>query len=151
MVSIRNIAESRRAMTGTSNGSGLNWEALAKNRDSVTRGPPPGTEALQWVANTVTLIYGDRDAVLVDTFLPAQHNHELAGWIAASGKKLTAVAFRNRGEHPRSITWSVSPSAVRHSSSVSILGRKCKERGKSWHEEAGHPRDGIAGAFDELY
>jgi hypothetical protein len=47
-------------VTGTNNGSGLKWKTLAKKRKSATQGIPPGTEALQWVSNTVTLIYGDR-------------------------------------------------------------------------------------------
>ena len=49
----------------------LNWKLLTKKRDSSTQGLPPGKENLAWVTNTVTLIYGERDAVLVDTFLLA--------------------------------------------------------------------------------
>jgi len=88
------------AMTGTNNGSSLKWKTLAKKRQSATKGLPPGTEALQWVANTVTLIYGDRDAVLVDTFLSADHTRELADWIAASGKNLIAIYVTHaHGDH----------------------------------------------------
>jgi len=87
-------------MTGTNNGSSLKWKTLAKKRQSATKGLPPGTEALQWVANTVTLIYGDRDAVLVDTFLSADHTRELADWIAASGKNLIAIYVTHaHGDH----------------------------------------------------
>src|ERR1700751_4421868 len=42
----------------------LNWKLLTKKRESSTQGLPPGKEALAWVTNTVTLIYGQRDAVL---------------------------------------------------------------------------------------
>ena len=87
-------------MTSTNNGSRLKWKTLAKKRRSATQGIPPGTEALQWVANTVTLIYGDRDAVLVDTFLSAEQTRELADWIAASGKNLTAIYVTHaHGDH----------------------------------------------------
>ena len=87
-------------MTGTNNASGLKWKTLAKKRRSATQGIPPGTEALQWVANTVTLIYGDRDAVLVDTFLSAEQTRELVDWIAASGKNLTAIYVTHaHGDH----------------------------------------------------
>jgi glyoxylase-like metal-dependent hydrolase (beta-lactamase superfamily II) len=55
---------------------------------------------LQWVANTVTLIYGDRDAVLVDTFLSADQTRELVDWIAASGRHLTAIHVTHaHGDH----------------------------------------------------
>jgi hypothetical protein len=43
----------------------LNWKLLTKKRASSTQGLPPGKETLAWVTNTVTLIYGERDAVLV--------------------------------------------------------------------------------------
>ena len=45
----------------------LNWKLLTKKRRSSTQGLPPGKEDLTWVTNTVTLIYGERDAVLVDS------------------------------------------------------------------------------------
>ena len=87
-------------MIGTNNGSRLRWKTLAKKRQSATKGVPPGTEALQWVANTVTLIYGEFDAVLVDTFLTTDHTRELIDWIAASGKNLTAIYVTHaHGDH----------------------------------------------------
>jgi len=87
-------------MTDTNSGSGLWWKTIVKRRHSATQCIPPGTEALQWVANTVTLIYGDRDAVLVDTFLSAEQTRELVDWIAASGKNLTAVYVTHaHGDH----------------------------------------------------
>jgi glyoxylase-like metal-dependent hydrolase (beta-lactamase superfamily II) len=52
---------------------------------------PPGKKALAWVTNTVTLIYGERDAVLVDTFLSEQHSKELVDWAVASGKNPTII------------------------------------------------------------
>lgn len=51
--------------------SPLLWKSLTKKRESATKGLPAGYEHLAWVSNTVTLIYGHRDAVLVDTFLTA--------------------------------------------------------------------------------
>ena len=87
-------------MTGRRGGSGLRWKTIVKRRHSATQGIPPGTEALQWVANSVTLIYGDRDAVLVDTFLSAEQTRELVDWIVASGKNLTAVYVTHaHGDH----------------------------------------------------
>ena len=84
----------------TNHGSGLQWKTLAKKRRSATQGIPAGTEALQWVSNTVTLIYGQRDAVLVDTFLSAEQTRELGDWIAASGKNLVAIYVTHaHGDH----------------------------------------------------
>jgi hypothetical protein len=57
--------------------STLKWEILIRKRGSSTQGIPAGKEHLAWVTNTVTLIHGERDAVLVDTFLSEQHSREL--------------------------------------------------------------------------
>jgi len=80
--------------------SKLQWKLLTKKRESSTKGVPPGKEALAWVTNTVTLIYGQRDAVLVDTFLSAQHSQELVDWVAESGKNLTTIYVTHaHGDH----------------------------------------------------
>ena len=78
----------------------LNWKLLTKKRDSSTQGLPPGKENLAWVTNTVTLIYGERDTVLVDTFLSVQHSKELVDWVAESGKNLIAIYVTHaHGDH----------------------------------------------------
>jgi len=69
----------------------LNWKLLTKKRGSSTQGLPPGKEDLAWVTNTVTLISGERDAILVDTFLSVQHSKEQLDWVAESGKNLTTI------------------------------------------------------------
>ena len=80
--------------------SNLNWKILTKKRASATHGLPPGKEDLAWVSNTVTLIYGERDAVLVDTFLSEQHSKELLDWVVESGKNLTAIYVTHaHGDH----------------------------------------------------
>ena len=78
----------------------LNWKLLTKKRGSSTQGLPPGKEDLAWVTNTVTLIDGERDAVLVDTFLSVQHSKELLDWVAESGKNLTTIYVTHaHGDH----------------------------------------------------
>ena len=80
--------------------SKLNWKLLTKKRGSSTQGLPPGKEDLAWVTNTVTLIYGERDAVLVDTFLSNQHSKELLDWVVESGKNLTTIYITHaHGDH----------------------------------------------------
>ncbi|HJX84611.1 MAG TPA: MBL fold metallo-hydrolase [Candidatus Angelobacter sp.] len=80
--------------------SKLNWELLTKKRGSSTQGIPAGKEHLAWVTNAVTLIYGERDAVLVDTFLSAQHSRELLDWVVESGKNLVTIYITHaHGDH----------------------------------------------------
>ena len=80
--------------------SKLEWKLLTKRRESATKGVPPGKEALAWVTNTVTLIYGQHDAVLVDTFLSQQHSKELVDWVVESGKNLTTIYITHaHGDH----------------------------------------------------
>lgn len=78
----------------------LNWKLLTRKRAGVTQGLPPGKEDLAWITNTVTLIYGERDAVLIDTFLSVQHSKELVDWLAQSDKNLTAIYITHaHGDH----------------------------------------------------
>jgi glyoxylase-like metal-dependent hydrolase (beta-lactamase superfamily II) len=80
--------------------SKLKWKLLTKKRASSTHGVPPGKEALAWVTNTVTLIHGQRDAVLVDTFLSELQSKELVDWVAESGKNLTTIyVTHGHGDH----------------------------------------------------
>ena len=77
--------------TTDSQGPTLHWELFIRQRSSATQGVPPGKEALTWVANTVTLIWGERDALLVDTFLSDAQTMELADWIEAKGRTLRTI------------------------------------------------------------
>ena len=45
----------------------LRYKVFTVTRPGLNRDVPPGKESLMWVANSATLIYGERDAVLVDT------------------------------------------------------------------------------------
>jgi glyoxylase-like metal-dependent hydrolase (beta-lactamase superfamily II) len=69
----------------------LEWKLFIRKRASATQGVPPGKDDLKWVANTTTLIYGEREALLVDTFLSDAQTAELADWIAASCKRLSTI------------------------------------------------------------
>ena len=78
----------------------LNWKLLTKKRAGVSQGLPPGKEDLAWVTNTVTLIHGERDAILVDAFLSVEHSKELVDWIVESGKNLIAIYITHaHGDH----------------------------------------------------
>jgi glyoxylase-like metal-dependent hydrolase (beta-lactamase superfamily II) len=78
----------------------LKWEVFTSTRPGLSRDLPPGKEELMWVANSSTLIYGSRDAVLVDTFLTIDQSLALLNWIVASGKNLTAIYLTHgHGDH----------------------------------------------------
>jgi glyoxylase-like metal-dependent hydrolase (beta-lactamase superfamily II) len=71
--------------------SPLEWKLFIRRRASATQGTPPGKDDLKWVANTTTLIYGEQEALLVDTFLSDAQTEELADWITTTGKRLTTI------------------------------------------------------------
>ena len=49
---------------------------------------------------SATLIYGQRDALLVDAFLTVEQAHALVEWVAASGKNLTTIYITHgHGDH----------------------------------------------------
>ncbi len=53
-----------------------------------------------WVANSTTLIHGQTDAILVDTFLTIEQSQRLLEWVAASGKNLKAIYITHgHGDH----------------------------------------------------
>lgn len=79
---------------------GLSWRTLNIKRPGLSRDVPPGREELLWVANSSTLICGERDAVLVDTFLTIEQTQTLSDWVAASHKNLTAIyVTHGHGDH----------------------------------------------------
>lgn len=87
------------AANETSNGN-LKWDVLTIKRSGLTRDLPDGKEDLAWVANSSTLIFGERDAVLVDTFLTADQSQTLLNWVVASGKNLTSIYITHgHGDH----------------------------------------------------
>jgi glyoxylase-like metal-dependent hydrolase (beta-lactamase superfamily II) len=81
-------------------GNDLEWDVLTIKRPGLTRDLPPGKEDLMWVANSSTLIYGERDAVLVDTFLTTEQSRTLLDRVVASGKNLIAIYITHgHGDH----------------------------------------------------
>jgi glyoxylase-like metal-dependent hydrolase (beta-lactamase superfamily II) len=80
--------------------STLKWDVLVTNREGITRDLPPGKEQWTWVPTSATLIFGQRDAVLVDAFLTVEQADSLVEWVAASGKNLTTIyVTHGHGDH----------------------------------------------------
>lgn len=53
--------------------------------------PPMGEGEATWPATSVSLITGERDAVLIDAALTPEDAGRIADWIRASGKNLTTI------------------------------------------------------------
>jgi glyoxylase-like metal-dependent hydrolase (beta-lactamase superfamily II) len=78
----------------------LKWDVFVTKRQGITRDLPPGKEQWMWVPTSATLIYGKRDAVLVDAFLTVEQIAALVEWVAASGKNLTTIYITHgHGDH----------------------------------------------------
>src|SRR6266851_7087560 len=80
--------------------SPLSYKVFTATRPGLNRDVPAGKESLMWVANSSTLIYGEHDAVLVDTFLTTGQSQTLLDWVVASGKNLTTIyVTHGHGDH----------------------------------------------------
>lgn len=79
----------------------LAWSTyVAPSKPVVTDDPAPGDAKEMWSPTSSTLIYGDRDAVLVDALLTMQEGQKLADWVSASGKNLTTIYITHgHGDH----------------------------------------------------
>ncbi len=66
----------------------------------VTTDLAPGEHERPWPPTSSTLIYGLRDAVLVDSFITLEQARVQADWIASTGKNLTTIyATHGHGDH----------------------------------------------------
>lgn len=79
------------AKANSEQASALRYKVFTITRPGRSGDMPPGKESLMWIANSATLIYGERDAVLVDTFMTVEQCNGLADAIVASGKSLKAI------------------------------------------------------------
>ena len=79
----------------------LNWDVfITPGIPIVTSDLPPGMKQAMFQAIASTLIYGKRDAVLVDAFMTIKQADALANWIAASRKSLTTIYITHgHGDH----------------------------------------------------
>jgi glyoxylase-like metal-dependent hydrolase (beta-lactamase superfamily II) len=79
----------------------LRWEVfLAPGIPAITSDLPPDEKQRPWPPISSTLIFGERDAVLVDTPITVEQARALANWIAAKGKNLTTIyATHGHGDH----------------------------------------------------
>ena len=79
----------------------LAWSTyVAASKPVVAAHLAPGETREMWSPTSSTLIYGDRDAVLVDALLTMDEGRALADWVAASGRNLTTIYITHgHGDH----------------------------------------------------
>lgn len=86
--------------TGASVKTAPKWDVFVAKRQGLTRDLPPGKEEWTWVPGSATLIYGEKDAVLVDTLLTVEQAKALVDWVAAHGKNVTTIyVTHGHGDH----------------------------------------------------
>jgi glyoxylase-like metal-dependent hydrolase (beta-lactamase superfamily II) len=80
--------------------SELRYEVWTERREGLTRDLPDGQDEWRWVANSATLILGESEAVLVDTYATIDQNDRLIEWVRGHGKRLAAVYLTHgHGDH----------------------------------------------------
>ena len=81
--------------------SGLNWKIfVTPGVATVNDDLPPGEAVRMWSPTSSILIYGERDAILVDTLTTTAQATALADWVEESGKNLTTIyATHGHGDH----------------------------------------------------
>ncbi|MFG1809739.1 MBL fold metallo-hydrolase [Streptomyces sp. NPDC049040] len=79
----------------------LRYDTLLARREGLVRDLPEGdNEDLRWVTNSATMILGERDAVLVDTFTTIDQNEILVDWIKEHERNLTHIfVTHGHGDH----------------------------------------------------
>ena len=79
----------------------LGWDVfVTPGIPIVTIDLPPGITQAYFQAMASTLIYGPRDAVLVDAFMTIKQASTLADWVAAKNKNLTTIYITHgHGDH----------------------------------------------------
>jgi glyoxylase-like metal-dependent hydrolase (beta-lactamase superfamily II) len=79
----------------------LKWDVfVTPSIPAVTTDFAPGEHERPWPPISSTLIYGLRDAVVVDSFITVKQARAQAEWIASTGKNLTTIyVTHGHGDH----------------------------------------------------
>ena len=96
-----NQGKTANAQGNPTQGAVLGWDVfVTPGLPIVTTDLPPGVSQAYFQAMASTLIYGARDAVLVDAFMTVKQANALADWVAARGKNLTTIYITHgHGDH----------------------------------------------------
>src|SRR6266566_2895730 len=98
------MAKTKKTAGSARNAAGpglLRWDVfVTPGLPIVTRDKPPGIRETFFQATASTLIYGARDAVLVDAFMTVAQANALADWVATHRKNLTTIYITHgHGDH----------------------------------------------------
>ena len=79
----------------------LNWSVHVTPQIPTTiTDLPPDVDQRWWSPTSSTLIYGERDAVLVDPLMTGQQADDLADWVTAAKRHLTTIYITHgHGDH----------------------------------------------------
>ena len=96
-----NLTQTIDSEANTTRATRLGWDVfVTPGIPIVTRDKPPGVSETFFQAMASTLIYGSRDAVLVDAFMTVKQANSLADWVATKGKNLTTIYITHgHGDH----------------------------------------------------
>src|SRR5258705_9688030 len=85
----------------SSEAEALTWEVfVTPGIPILTRDRPADVQETYFQAMASTLIYGKRDAVLVDAFMTVKQSSALADWVAAKNRNLTTIYITHgHGDH----------------------------------------------------
>ena len=89
------------SQTSSTDASVLSWDVfVTPGIPIVMPDKPPGMGETYFQAMASTLIYGEKDAVLVDAYMTAKQANALADWVASKGKNLTTIYITHgHGDH----------------------------------------------------
>lgn len=89
------------AQPNDSQSGALKWEVfVTPGIPIVTRDRPEGIQETYFQAMASTLIYGKRDALLVDAFMTVDQANALADWVASKHRNLTTIYITHgHGDH----------------------------------------------------
>jgi glyoxylase-like metal-dependent hydrolase (beta-lactamase superfamily II) len=89
------------AQVNSTPSASLGWDVfVTPGIPIVTPDLPPGVTQAYFQAMASTLVYGARDAVLVDAFMTVKQANALADWVSARGKNLTTIYITHgHGDH----------------------------------------------------
>src|SRR6516162_2497281 len=98
---VPNPAKTANAQVNPARAALLGWDVFVTPGIPIaTVDLPPGVSQAYFQAMASTLIFGARDAVLVDAFMTVKQANALADWVAARGKNLTTIYITHgHGDH----------------------------------------------------
>jgi len=96
-----NAARAAGSPANTTRASVLKWEVfVTPGIPIVTPDRPTGVQETFFQAMASTLIYGTKDAILVDAYMTTKQAAALADWVASKGKHLTTIYITHgHGDH----------------------------------------------------